>query len=97
MKYDHAKALDREAARAWCEEHQCEIDACGLTIDEAVDALLAGDLYRVDTGSAGYDMVVDAFNALDAIAIVADHAGIKKSAEELRTKFDPWTAQQVRL
>jgi hypothetical protein len=75
MKYDNQIALKREAARAWCEDHKREIDVGGLTINEAVDALLAGDLYRVDTMSAGYDMIIDAADESDALYAVADFAG----------------------
>jgi hypothetical protein len=86
-----------EAARAWCEDHAREVKAGGMTLDDAVGALLAGDLYRVDTGSAGFDCIVDAFNANEALSLVARHAGLDLNANELRTKFDPWSAKQIRI
>lgn len=92
---EYTRAISK--ARAWCEEHAREVKAGGMSVEDAVSALLAGDLYRVDTGSAGFDCVVDAFNANEALSVVARHAGIDLNADELRAKFDPWSAQQVRV
>lgn len=87
-----------DAASAWCKMHIREVKAGGLTIKDAARQLLAGRLYRVDTGSAGFDCVVDADSEDEAIELVCDHVNASgETADMLRTKFDPWSAQQVTI
>jgi hypothetical protein len=93
MNYDHR----REAARAWCEDHRREIDAGGLKIDQAAAELLAGRLYRVDTGSAGHDMIIDADSEDEALELVCEHAMPDMHADGVREKFDPWSAKLVTI
>lgn len=94
MSYDH----HREKALAWCVDHKREIDAGGLAIDQAAAELLAGRLYRVDTGSAGHDMIIDADSEDEALELVSDYANASgETAAMLRAKFDPWSAERVKI
>jgi len=98
--WDHlvfVREIREIGARVWCEEHAREVKAGGLRVDQAAGELLNGGLYRVDTGSAGFDCVVDADDADEALELVAEHAGIDLNADELRAKFDPWSAKQVTI
>lgn len=87
----------REAALVWCEEHRDLVHAGGLTIAQAAGELLAGRLWDVDTGSAGHDCVIDADSEDEALELVGEHAGLAMNADELRGKFDPWTARVVTI
>ena len=99
--WDHlvfVREIREIGARVWCEEHAREVKAGGLTIERATGELLAGRLYRVDTGSAGHDCVVDADSENEAIELVCDYANASgETAEILRAKFDPWSAKQIRI
>jgi hypothetical protein len=86
-----------DAARAWCEHHEREVKAGGLTIDRAAGELLAGRLYRVDTGSAGYDCAVDADSEDEALELVCEHVMPDMRADDVRAKFDPWSAQLAKI
>lgn len=86
-----------ESALAWCEKHRDLVHAGGLTIAQAAGELLAGRLYDVDTGSAGHDCVIDADSEDEALELVGEHAGLVMNADELRAKFDPWTAKLVTI
>lgn len=86
-----------ESALAWCEKHRDRVHAGGLTIAQAAGELLAGRLYDVDTGSAGHDCFIDADSEDEALELVGEHAGLAMSADELRSKFDPWTARVVTI
>jgi hypothetical protein len=66
-------------------------------VDEITE-LLAGRLYRVDTGSAGHDCVVDADSEDEALELVSDYANASgETADMLRAKFDPWSAERVQI
>lgn len=84
-------------ARAWCEDHEREVKAGGLTIDQAAGELLAGRLYRVDTGSAGHDCIVYADSEDEALELVCEHAIPDMHADDVREKFDPWSAELVKI
>lgn len=94
-------ALDYDAriraAIAWCSEHRDRVHAGGLTVAQAAGELLAGRLWDVDTGSAGHDCVIDADSEDEALELVGEHAGLTMSADELRAKFDPWSARVMTI
>jgi uncharacterized protein YijF (DUF1287 family) len=86
------------AARAWCEDHARRVTEGRMTVDQAAGELLAGRLYDVDMGSAGFDMVVCADSEDEALELAAELAGVNiETAAELRAKFDPWSARLVTL
>ena len=78
---------------AWCSEHRDRVHVGGLTIAQAAGELLAGRLLGVDTGSAGHDCVDDADSEDEALELAGEHAGLGMSADDLRAKFDPWSAK----
>ena len=85
------------AGERWVEEHARLVKQGGMLPKIAVKALLDGELYSVDTGSAGLDCVVDAESEEDALELVGDNAGMAMTAEDLRAKFDPWSAKLVKV